>query len=115
MTKQEIYQVLEAKKIILKNLSWVELDKFTKKKTLVALTGVDMKGFYMLLFFRSAKARFLSKEFEAIDEIAGKIAEQTGVNFKKKAIFYSSDICSKTANLMKENGYKHDSMWRRQY
>lgn len=110
MTKQEIYQVLEAKKIILKNISWVELDKFTKKKTLVALTGVDMKGFYMLLFFRSAKARFLSKEFEAIDEIAGKIVEQTGVNFKKKAIFYSSDICSKTANLMKENGYKHDSM-----
>ena len=87
-----------------------ELDKFTKKKTLVALTGVDMKGFYTLLFFRSAKARFLSKEFETINEIAGKIAEQTGVNFKKKAIFYSSDICSKTANLMKENGYKHDSM-----
>ena len=110
MTKQEIYQVLEAKKIILKNISWVELDKFTKKKTLIALTGVDMKGFYVLLFFRSAKARFLSKEFEAIDEMAGKIAEQTGVNFKKKAIFYSSDICSKTANLMKENGYKHDSM-----
>ena len=107
MTKQEIYQVLEAKKIILKNLSWIKLDKFTKKKT---LTGVDMKGFYTLLFFRSAKARFLSKEFEAIDEIAGKIAEQTGVNFKKKAIFYSSDICSKTANLMKENGYKHDFM-----
>ena len=110
MTKQEIYQVLEAKKIILKNLTWVELDKFTKKKTLVALTGVAIKGFYMLLFFRSAKARFLSKEFEAINEIADKIAEQTGVNFKKKAIFYSSDICSKTANLMKENGYKNDSM-----
>ena len=110
MTKQEIYQVLEAKKIILKNISWVELDKFTKKKTLVALTGVDIKGFYMLLFFRSAKARFLSKEFEAIDEIASKIAEQTGANFKKKAIFYSSDVCSKTTSLMKENGYKHDSM-----
>ena len=110
MTKQEIYQVLEAKKIILKNLSWLELDKFTKKKTLVALTGIDRKGFYTLLFFRSAKARFLSKEFEAIDEIANKIADQAGVNFKKKAIFYSSDVCSKTANLMKENGYKHDSM-----
>ena len=88
----------------------MELDKFTKKKTLAALTGVNMKGFYTLLFFRSAKARFLSKEFETINEIADKIAEQTGVNFKKKAIFYSSDICSKTANLMKENGYKHDSM-----
>ena len=110
MTKQEIYQVLEAKKIILKNISWVELDKFTKKKTLIALTGVDMKGFYTLLFFRSAKARFLSKEFEVINEIAGKIADQMSVDFKKKAIFYSSDICSKTANLMKENGYKHDSM-----
>ena len=110
MTKQEIYQVLEAKKIILKNLTWVELDKFTKKKTLVALTGVDIKGFCTLLFFRSAKARFLSKEFEAINEIAGKIADQTGINFKKKAIFYSSDICSKTANLMKKNSYKHDSM-----
>ncbi len=110
MTKQEIYQVLEAKKIVLKNLSWTQLDKFTKKKTLAALMGIDMKGFYTLLFFRSAKARFLSKEFEAIDEIASKIAEQTGINFKKKAIFYSSDICSKTVNLMKENGYKYDSM-----
>nr|WP_314468762.1 hypothetical protein [uncultured Campylobacter sp.] len=110
MTKQEIYQVLEAKKIILKNLSWTELDKFTKKKTLDALYGVDTKGFYVLLFFRSAKARFLSKEFEAINEIASKIVEQTGIKFKKKAIFYSSDICSKTTNLMKENGYKYDSM-----
>ena len=110
MTKQEIYQVLEAKKIVLKNLSWTQLDKFTKKKTLAALMGIDMKGFYTLLFFRSAKARFLSKEFEAIDEIASKIVEQTGINFKKKAIFYRSDICSKTANLMKENGYKYDSM-----
>ena len=110
MTKQEIYQVLEAKKIILKNLSWIKLDKFTKKKTLDALYGVDTKGFYVLLFFRSAKARFLSKEFEAINEIASKIVEQTGIKFKKKAIFYSSDICSKTTNLMKENGYKYDSM-----
>ena len=107
---EKIYRVLADKGIALKNPQRPELDKFTKKKTLDALTGVDMKGFYTLLFFRSAKARFLSKEFEAIDEIAGNIAEQTGVNFKKKAIFYSSDICSKTANLMKENGYKHDFM-----
>lgn len=42
MTKQEIYQVLEAKKIILKNLSCTELDKFTKKKTLVALSLIHI-------------------------------------------------------------------------
>ena len=107
---EKIYRVLADKGIALKNSQRPELDKFTKKKTLDALYGIDTKGFYVLLFFRSAKARFLSKEFEAIDEIASKIAEQTGINFKKKAIFYSSDICSKTVNLMKENGYKHDSM-----
>ena len=107
---EKIYRVLADKGIALKKPQRPELDKFTKKKTLDALYGVDTKGFYVLLFFRSAKARFLSKEFEAIDEIASKIAEQTGINFKKKAIFYSSDICSKTVNLMKENGYKYDSM-----
>ena len=100
----------EAKKIVLKNLQWIELCKFTKKKTLVAAFGVDSSGFYRLLFFRFAKARFLSKEFVEILSITEKISLETGINFKKKSIYYTSEICSKTINLMKENGFKNDSM-----
>lgn len=108
--KDKIYQVLAQNNIALKNLQWLELGKITSKKTLVAVVGVDSKSNYWLLFFRFAKARFLQKEFLEILQIANKINENLEINIKKHRIFYLSEVCSKTLNLMKENGYKNDTM-----
>lgn len=108
--KQKIYQVLANNNIALRNLQWIELGKFSTKKTLKAIVGVDEKNNYWLIFFRFAKARFLQKEFNDILQIADKINIDLEINIKKHRIFYLSPICSKTANLMKENGYKNDLM-----
>ncbi|QCD53069.1 hypothetical protein [Campylobacter sp. RM16192] len=106
--KAEIYKFFEDKKIVLKNLKEIDLSKFTKKRTLVCTIGIDIKDFYNIVFIREAKSRFLKKEFEEILEIYSKIQADLQINFKKKTIFYSSSICSKTQISMKENGFSYD-------
>lgn len=108
--KQEIYKVLEYKKIVLKNLQQIELCKFSKKRILAAIIGVDRDGFYNLIFFRNSKSRFLKKEFEDIESISEKIIVDIDINIKKKTIFYNSDICSKTIKSLQESGWKYDTM-----
>lgn len=105
--RARIYKIFEDKKIVLKDLKEIDLSKFTNKRTINCASGVDLKGFYTLVFIREAKSRFLKKEFDEILEIYSKIQADLEINFKKKTIFYSSPICSKAQNLMKENGFNY--------
>lgn len=106
--KDRVYQILETHDIALRELKHIDISKFSSKRTLSCVTGIDVKGFYNIIFIRDAKSRFLKKEFETILEIYSKIRAELGINFKKQMIFYSSDICSKTQNLMEETGFKYD-------
>ncbi|MDO5046324.1 hypothetical protein [Campylobacter sp.] len=108
--RAEIYKIFEAYNIALKDLKEVDLSEFSGKRTLKCVVGVDIKGFYTIVFIRSAKSRFLKKEFEDIVQIYSKIQTKLGINIKKPIIFYTSEICSKTKNLMQELGWKHDTV-----
>lgn len=106
----EIYKIFEAHNLVLKDLKQIDLSEFSKKKTLKSAIGIDTKGFYTIVFIREAKSRFLKKEFEDIVEICQKIEEKLGLKIKKRVIFYGSQICSKTQNLIKESGWKYDAV-----
>lgn len=108
--RSEIYKIFQARNIALRDLKEIDLNKFTTKRTLECIIGIDIKGFYNIVFIRSAKSRFLKKEFENILEIRSKIQADLGISFKKQTIFYSSEICSKTKKLMEEAGFKYDFM-----
>ena len=43
---QKIWELFEAKKILLRDLKRLDLSEFTKKRSLEAFFGVDTKNFY---------------------------------------------------------------------
>ncbi|MEH1010086.1 hypothetical protein QM027_03345 [Campylobacter concisus] len=69
---QKIWELFEAKKILLRDLKRLDLSEFTKKRSLEAFFGVDTKNFYEIVFLRSAKSRLLLKEASEINEICTK-------------------------------------------
>lgn len=108
--KAEIYKIFETRNLALKDLKQIDLTEFSSKRTIECAVGIDIKGFYTIVFIRSAKSRFLKKEFEDIAQICSQIETKLGLKIKKRVIFYSSQICSKTKNLIEESGWKHDTM-----
>ena len=108
--RADVYKIFENKKIVLKDLKEIDLKEFTKKITLRCFEGIDAKGFYNIIFIREAKSRFLKNEFEDILKIYSAIEAKLKINFKKRTLFYNSDICSKTRTLMEEANFKYDFM-----
>lgn len=101
---QKIWELFEAKKILLRDLKRLDLSEFTKKRSLEAFFGVDTKNFYEIVL-RSAKSRLLVKEASEIDEICAKFEEKFQTKIKKRVIFYNSQICSKSLKYFKEQGW----------
>ena len=102
----KIWPLFEARKILLKDLKSVDLGEFCKRRTLSAYLGVDIKGFYEIVFLREAKSRLLLKEAHEIDEICAKIEQKFQTAIKKRVLFYSSEICSKSLEMLKQNGWR---------
>ena len=86
-------------------ITHVKTSEFTKKRSLEAFFGVDTKNFYEIVFLRSAKSRLLLKEASEINEICTKFEEKLQTKIKKRVIFYNSQICSKSLNYFKEEGW----------
>ena len=59
---QKIWELFEAKKILLRDLKRLELSEFTKKRSLEAFFGVYTKKFYEIVFLRIANIRLILKE-----------------------------------------------------
>ncbi|EJP75584.1 MULTISPECIES: hypothetical protein [Campylobacter] len=102
----KIWPLFEARKILLKDLKSVDLGEFCKRRTLSACLGVDTKGFYEIVFLREAKSRLLLKEAREIDEICAKIEQKFQTAIKKRVLFYNSEICSKSLEMLKQNGWR---------
>ncbi|WP_103572027.1 hypothetical protein [Campylobacter concisus] len=108
---QKIWELFEAKKILLRDLKTIDTKEFSSKKTLEIFWGVDEKKFYNLIFLRTAKSRLLRKEALELEEICKKIETKFQISLKKKIIFYSSEICSKALKeLQKSNWRCYDFM-----
>lgn len=108
--RDEIYQIFQAHNIVLKNLRWIDVSEFSKKRTLKFAVGVDLKGFYTMVVLRFAKARFLIKELEDIRQIYEQIEINLDTKIKKSIILYNSEICSKTQKALKDMGWKYDTL-----
>lgn len=101
-----IYKLLSQNSILLPKLAQLELKNFSKKRTLKAYLGVDMKDYYTLIFLRTANGRLLQKEASELEQISSKIQLEKGYSIKKHILFYSSQACSKALAKLKQEGYK---------
>lgn len=102
----QIYELFKARKIFLKNLQCVDLAEICKKRSIKAYFGVRLDEFYELILIRNAKSRLLKKEVEELNEICGKIEAKFQTAIKKRTLFYNSQICSKSLEFLKANGWR---------
>lgn len=104
-------KIFESNKILLKNLKTLEIAEFSKSRVLSGYFGIDLKGFYNIIFIRAAKSRFLLKDAISLNELCKKYEEKFNTNIKKRMFFYNSQICSKAINELKNTSWKcHDFM-----
>lgn len=101
-----IYELLNSENILLPKLGALDISALSKKRTIKAWLGVDMKDFYTLVIIRNAKARLLSKEALELEQLRQNICAQQGHAIKKMILFYSSPACSKAIALLNQNGFK---------
>ena len=97
-----VNDILFDKKIILKELS--DITPKTRKKIKVYL-GVDVKNIYYLIVESFTKSRFIMKNAKELIEFISPLSD---INFKKnkKILLIESEICSKSKEFLKENGWR---------
>lgn len=103
---ENVYEILAKKDIFLQKIRSVDLSLFTRKRSLKAWIGVDLKGYYTFIFIRFASTRLLKKESIEINNICSKFEESNEMKVKKRILFYTSHICSKALSEFKNSGWK---------
>ncbi|MBE2985122.1 hypothetical protein CCAL9344_07350 [Campylobacter sp. RM9344] len=103
---QKICELFEDKKILLRDLRRVDLSEFCKKRLFEAYFGVDTKGYYEIVFIRYAKSRLLKKEALEICELCKRIETKFDTSIRKRTLFFSSQICSKSLEIFKQDGWR---------
>lgn len=99
-------ELLLSQNIILKKSSTINLAKFSKVRSYRCLVGTDLESSNVIVFFRDAKSRFLTKDFEILENLANLVVKDSKKVIKKRYLFLNSQICSKALNLAKDRGWK---------
>ena len=82
--------------LLLQKFQTLDIASFTRSRSYGAYFGVDLKSYNVLLFMRDA---------EFLLSLASDISASLGKVVKKRALFYNSQMCSKSAKFLKENGF----------
>ena len=82
--------------LLLQKFQTLDIASFTRSRSYGAYFGVDLKSYNVLLFMRDA---------EFLLSLASDISASLGKVVKKRVLFYNSQMCSKSAKFLKENGF----------
>lgn len=91
--------------LLLQKFQTLDIASFTRSRSYGAYFGVDLKSYNVLLFMRDAKSRFVMRDAEFLLSLASDISANLGKVVKKRVLFYNSQMCSKSAKFLKENGF----------
>ena len=91
----QICELLISKKIILNSTKTLDFSKYSKKRNYKIIFGLNLKDFYTIVFFRTAKSKFLTAELNELNAICEKIEFEFDTKINKRILFYNSQICSK--------------------
>ncbi len=107
MIEKIVANAFAQRKILLKNLAELPAREFCKKRGLRLFLGVDLRGFYTLVLWRTARSRLVVGEFAALGELCAAVEKSRGFNVKKRICFYQSALCGKVkiaAQAARESG-----------
>ena len=91
--------------LLLQKFKTLDTASFTRSRSYGAYFGVDLKSYNVLLFMRDAKSRFVMRDAEFLLSLTDALAASLGKVVKKRALFYNSQMCRKSAKFLKENGF----------
>ena len=97
-----VNEILFKRKILLKEIK--DITPKTRKKIKLYL-GVDVNNIYYLIVESFTKSRFIMKNAKELLEF---VTPLSNINFKnnKKILILESEICSKSKQFLKENGWR---------
>jgi len=92
---RQIIEFLNTKDLHFKVLNRLNPKDYGSKKQVIIYEGIDLHSNFWLIFVYSSKSRFIQKNSAEIMELSDRIIKQMGHNYKVKALFISSPLCSK--------------------
>ena len=103
---KEIVELLNTKNILCKSLHNIMPKEIGSRKKIDIYLGVNLKGFYCLVFKLKKKSRVLQKEAKELMLLHEKIEMYKDTKIMKKYIWIDAPLCSKAKALLEENGWK---------
>ena len=103
---KEIVEKMNAKNILCKSLHRIIPKEIGSRKKIEIYLGVNLKGFYCLVFKLKKKSRVLQKEAKELMLLHEKIETYKETKIVKKYIWIDAPLCSKAKVLLEENGWK---------
>lgn len=103
--QKQISELLLSKKLLLKNFKTLDTKEFSKKRSYEIYFGVDLDGFFTLVFVRNAKSRFISKDANELLNLDKIVQEKLDKIVKKRVLFYNSQMCSKSKKILEESEF----------
>ncbi len=103
---KDIVEILLKKKIICKKLVQIDNKDLKTRKKIRVFEGVDLKSYYLAIFYIEQKSRFLRKNVEEIEVLYEKLKIVRDHNFKKKIFIHKSPLCSLAKDKLKELKWK---------
>ena len=103
---KEIVEKMNAKNILCKSLHRIIPKEIGSRKKIEIYLGVNLKGFYCLIFKLKKKSRVLQKEAKELMLLHEKIETYKETKIVKKYIWIDAPLCSKAKVLLEENGWK---------
>lgn len=107
---KKIVDYLGGKGFIYKEFKNFDKSLLNTRKKFFIYTGTDVKSNYHLVFSYEQKSRFLLKHAKELMNFSMSVSTLLNHNFRYKHLFLTGEICSKSSNYLKMNGWKiyHD-------
>lgn len=109
---KNIVEFFSSKKIIFKSLNEIDKSLLNTRKKIKIFSSTDINKNYHCIFVIDQKSRFLLKNAESLCSLDINLQKLENHNFKYKHLLISTNICSKSVNYLKNQGWKlhHDFM-----
>ncbi len=103
---KSILDYLQTRGHIFKKFEKIDNKTLKTRKKIDIYKAVDLKSFYVTIFFYNGKSRFVLKNAKEILELMERVKEVSGHNYKKSILVVDGAICSKSKKFLEERGWK---------
>ncbi len=103
---KNILDYLQKRKYIFKKFEKIDNKILKTRKKIEIYKAVNLKSFYMAIFFYNGKSRFILKNAKEILELMEKLKDISKHNYKKSILMVEGAICSKAKKILEDNGWR---------